>query len=190
MKNLDLDYAVALKPYAIWFRALLLLAALLLAAGVARYYQQLQTQLQIKQATAENVIVQKPVASNPQLDETLNYAWATQQNLNFPWLKMLSALESVKAQHPNVDLLSVTPNRAKAEIMLTGEAKSFDEITQLLTDLKANPAFTDAVLVNQRLIEELQKGAKKGVLIYTFSLKLNWRTNLANMAYADDFRSI
>jgi hypothetical protein len=175
MNKLDLDYAVNLKPYPFWFRTLLLLAALLLAAGVVRAYQQLQSQLQIKQAATENVTVQKPALSNPQLDETLNYAWATQQNLNFPWLKTLSAIEAVKAQHANIDLLSVTPNKAKAEIMLTGEAKSFDEITQLLNDLKANPTFTDAVLVNQRLVEELQKGAKKGVLIYTFSLKLNWQ---------------
>jgi Fimbrial assembly protein (PilN) len=175
MKNLDLDYAIALKPYSIWLRLALLLASLLLAAGVVRYYQQLQSQLQIKQAAADIYKVQQPVASNPQLNETINYAWATQQNLNFPWLKMLSALELVKAQHANIDVLSVTPNRAKGEIMLTGEAKSFDEITQLLNDLKANPAFGDAVLMNQHLIEELQKGAKKGVLIYTFSLKLNWQ---------------
>lgn len=175
MKNLDLDYAVNLKPYPIWLRTALLLAALLLASGVYSYHQKLQSQWQAKQAEAANYVVQKPAISNPQLDETLNYAWATQQNLNFPWLKMLSAIEAVKVQHANIDLLSVTPNKAKAEIMLTGEAKSFDDITQLLNDLKANPTFGDAVLVNQRLIEELQKGAKKGVLIYTFSLKLGWR---------------
>lgn len=175
MKNLDLDYALNLKPYPIWLRLALLLAALLLAAGVLSYHQKLQSQLQAKKAQSANNIVQKPAASNPQLDETLNYAWATQQNLNFPWLKMLSAIEAVKTQHANIDLLSVTPNKAKAEITLTGEAKSFDDITQLLNDLKASPTFTDAVLVNQRLIEELQKGAKKGVLIYSFSLKLSWR---------------
>lgn len=175
MKNLDLDYAVNLKPYPIWLRTALLLAALLLASGVYSYHQKLQSQWQAKQAEAANYVVKKPAISNPQLDETLNYAWATQQNLNFPWLKMLSAIEAVKVQHANIDLLSVTPNKAKAEIMLTGEAKSFDDITQLLNDLKANPTFGDAVLVNQRLIEELQKGAKKGVLIYTFSLKLGWR---------------
>ncbi len=175
MRNLDLDYALNLKPYPIWLRLTLLLAALLLAAGVYSYHQQLQFQWQEKQTDVTNNVVQKPVISNPQLDETLNYAWATQQNLNFPWLKMLSAIEAVKTQHANIDLLSVTPNKAKAEIMLTGEAKSFDDITQLLNDLKASPTFTDAVLVNQRLVEELQKGAKKGVLIYTFSLKLGWR---------------
>ncbi len=174
MNSLDLDYAVDLKPTPMWLRLALLLAALVLASSVLAYYQQLQSQLQAKQADATNYIAQKPIASNVQLDDALNDAWATQQNLNFPWLKMLSALEAVKAQHPSIDLLSVTPNKAKAEIMLTGEAKSFDQITQLLNDLKANPSFTDAVLVNQRLVEELQSGAKKGVLIYTFSLKLNW----------------
>lgn len=175
MKNLDLDYAVSLKPYSIWLRLILLLAALLLAAGLSMRYQQLQSQLQAKQIeTATNYTEKKPVVSSPQLDETLQFAWATQQNLNFPWLKMLSAIETVKAQHANIDLLSVTPNKARAEIMLTGEAKSFDDITQLLNDLKASPTFGDAVLVNQHLVEELQKGEKNGVLIYTFSLKLNW----------------
>lgn len=175
MNSLDLDYAVNLKPYPIWLRLALLIAALLLASGVFSYHQKLQSQWQAKQSQTSNDVVLKPVMSNPQLDETLNYAWATQQNLNHPWLKMLSAIEDVKAQHANIDLLSVTPSKAKAEIMLAGEAKSFDDITQLLNDLKANPTFTDAVLVNQRLVEELEKGAKKGVLIYTFSLKLGWR---------------
>jgi hypothetical protein len=175
MNNLDLDYAVTLKPYSIWFKLALLLAAWILASSVFYYYRQLQSQLQFQQSTMANRFEQKPLASNPQADETLQFAWATQQDLRFPWLKMLSALETVKAKHPNVDLLSITPNKAKAEIMLTGEAKSFDEITQLLTDLKANTAFGDAVLVNQRLLEELAPGAKKGVLIYTYSLKLNWQ---------------
>jgi hypothetical protein len=175
MNNLDLDYAVAHKSYPMWLKLALLATAWILASSVFIYYRQLQSQLQSRQTVAANVGVQKPAAINPQLDETLNYAWQTQQNLNFPWLKTLSALETVKAKHANIDLLSVTPNKAKAEIMLTGEAKSFDDITQLLNDLKTNPAFGDAVLVNQRLLEELTPGAKKGVLIYTFSLKLNWR---------------
>jgi hypothetical protein len=176
MNKLDLDYAVKLKPYPDWLRLALLLSALVLAVSVAWRYQQLQSQWQTQQAAAATNNLQKSSAraSNPQLDETINYAWATQQNLNFPWLKMLSALEAVKTQHPNIDLLSVTPNRAKAEILLAGEARNFDDIVQLLNDLKASPAFSDAVLVNQHLIEELAPGANKGVLIYTFSLKLGW----------------
>lgn len=176
MKNLDLDYAVSLKPYPLWFRILLLLAALLLAVGFSVRYQQLQSQVVAQQAVAaQSDAAPKAAANNPQLDETLNYAWATQQNLNFPWLKMLSALEAVKMQHPNIELISVTPNKAKSEIMLAGEAKSFDAITQLLNTLKANPVFGDAALVNQHLVEKVSAGKKNSDLIYIFSLKLNWR---------------
>jgi hypothetical protein len=175
MTNLDLDYAVALKPYPLWVRLALALAALVLAASLGLRYQQLQSQLAAQQVAAlhSNIAPKAPV-SNPQLDETLAFAWATQQNLNFPWMHMLSSLEAVKAQHPNIELLSVTPNKTKSDIMLAGEAKSFGDITQLLNALKANPAFGDAVLVNQHLVEEVNAGRQKGDLIYVFSLKLNW----------------
>lgn len=176
MKNLDLDYAVKLKQYPFWYRELLLLASLLLAAGLGMRYLELQSQLATQQAIAlQSNSKPKAAVNNPQLIETLNYAWNTQQNLNFPWLKMLSALEAVKMQHPNIELISVTPNKAKSEIMLAGEAKSFDAITQLSNALKANPLFGDAVLVNQHLVEEVNAGKKNSDLIYIFSLKLNWR---------------
>jgi hypothetical protein len=176
MTNPDLDYAVSVKPYPLWFRLSLLFVALGLAASLVTMYLAMQVRLSERQAanSASNVL-HKPAIMNPQLDESLALALETQQNLNFPWMQMLSSLETVKIQNPNIDLLSVSPNKVKSEVILVGEAKNFDDITQLIHDLKTSPTFGDAVLVSQRLVEAESPTKNDGEPIYAFNLQLSWR---------------
>ena len=103
---------------------------------------------------------------NQSLNLTLNKA---QKNLNTPWLAMLAALERIKSQNPHIELTNISPNKDRAEIKLTGEAAAFSDITQLLNDLRTNPAFNDAVLLGQHVEQDAAN------LIYVFELNIGWR---------------
>ncbi len=92
-----------------------------------------------------------------------------QKNLNTPWLAMLAALARIKSQNPHIELTNISPNKDRAEIKLKGEAAAFSDITQLLNDLRTNPAFNDAVLLSQHVEQDAAN------LIYVFELNIGWR---------------
>ena len=173
MKLIDLDYAVTVKPYALWARLCLFALGLVLLTTLAFWQHTLQARLSAQQVLLN---AKAPLLADtkitPAMQEAFNYAQKTQQNLSFPWLQMLSELESAIAEHPHIQLLSLKPNKTKLEILLTGEAQTFDQITQFLIALKSSPAFSDAVLVNQHLVVENEKQV---VPTYIFSMQLNWR---------------
>ncbi len=173
MKTIDLDYAFTSKLSPIWLRFALFALGLSMLLAIVVWQRHLKAQLSAQQAIVEaNVPRRANDNHSPQLQNALKFAAQTQQDLNFPWLQMLSALESVKAQHPHIQLLSINPNQAKLEVLLTGEAQTFAQMTAFLTDLKTNPTFGDAMLLNQHLVVENEKQA---VPTYTFSMQLNWR---------------
>lgn len=175
MKRLDLDYAVAAQPYPFLMRLALLLLAIAFASMLALRYQALQATLADAQGRAGlHARQQKPAANSAELDQAMAYAIETQRSLAYPWLQLFSRLESIKQSHPNVDFLNLVPNKAKSEMRLEGEAKSFDEITHLLNDLKSDAEFKDAVLVNQYLVEPDTLAENNGKPLYTFSLVLKW----------------
>ena len=173
MKTIDLDYAFTSKPSAFWLRFVLFALGLSILLVMLAWQRHLKAQLSAQQAIVEaNVPRRASVNNSPQLQNALKFAAQTQQDLNFPWLQMLSALESVKAQHPHIQLLTINPNKVKFEVLLTGEAQTFEQMTAFLTSLKANASFGDAMLLNQHLIVENEKQA---VPTYIFSMQLNWR---------------
>ncbi|MFW5440280.1 MAG: PilN domain-containing protein, partial [Methylophilaceae bacterium] len=138
-------------------------------------YQSLQKELMAYQtSTNANPGQQQSLSNSPELNDAISHAIKTQQSLSYPWLKLLSHLETIKQTHKNIDFLNVVPNKAKSEMHLEGEAKSFDEITNLLNALKANEAFQDAVLVNQYLVEPDSPRENNGKPLYTFNLLLKW----------------
>jgi len=176
MRKLDLDYAVAAQPYPLWIRLGLMLSAIALIVMTVLCYQLMQQELVQQQAAlSANDAVQQRQAERPQSDEVIAYATKTQRRLNYPWLQLFSDLEGVKQQHATINLLNIVPNKAKSEMRLEGEAKSFNDITRLLNDLKSHEAFEDAVLVNQYLVEPDSPSENNGQPLYTFKLLLNWR---------------
>ncbi len=149
----DLDFSRPYALYSIWVRGLLL-AGLALIAWV--WWCGARLDVQIKQASARMISQQiqpKSTSIDNAVDTQIAAAIRTQQSLNTPWLSMTAELEQVKSRHPNVRLLSVTPNPAKAEIVLVGEAKQFADITHFFDDLKKHPKFGDAILQRQHLID-------------------------------------
>lgn len=176
MRNLDLDYAVIARPYPFWMRLVLLLLAIASIVMLVSYYQSLTAEMNTYQAGITDSQFQEPVAGNdPVVNEAMSHAIKTQHDLSYPWLSLFSSLEAVKQSHKHIDLLNVIPNKAKSELRLEGEAKSFDQITHFLNDLKTDKAFEDAVLINQYLVEPDSLRENNGQPLYTFNLLLKWR---------------
>ena len=113
--------------------------------------------------TQAQASLDKALANNTQLAQTV------QQQLNVPWMAMLTGLEQMKKANPNIDLLSISPNKQRASIVLTGEATTFADITQLLDALRTHPAFGDAVLLNHHLEQDAAH------VVYVFEINVGWR---------------
>jgi len=179
MRILDLDYAVTAKPYPIWVRFGLLLLGILAAVILGLYYQSLDATLasyQIEASAQDSQSQQQPVMQSADFDlgEAVMFAKQTQQSLNYPWLELLSHLAEIKQAHEDIAFLNVEPNKARSEMRVEGEAKSFNDITNLLNALKADAEFKDAILVNQYLVEPESIDENNGQPLYTFNLLLKW----------------
>ncbi len=176
MKKLDLDYAVSVKPYPLAFRLGLLMLAVVSAIMMVVCYRALQSELGNYQAAAaaEKNAKQVTTSVRPELTDAINHANSVRESLAYPWLTLFSSLEAIKSEHAKVDLLKVVPNKARSEVRVEGEAKSFDEITYLINDLKSNKAFEDAILVNHYLVEPDSPTENGGKPLVSFNLLLKW----------------
>jgi hypothetical protein len=149
---------------------------LLLACGLAAVlwwgYQHQQTQVSHLQQNGQSVAQPSRIFDTTLIEET-NLVRQTQQRLNLPWMPMLSALEKVKQNNPAIQLVRINPNPSLSEIKLSGEAATFADITQLLTDLRAALTFSDAVLVNQHLEQDADKPALPPIVV--FEINVGWR---------------
>ena len=156
---------------------LLLLSSLFALLTLWQQYQQLKIAADAAQASLINQQTQplNAAALTNQKNQQVNVQQEIQsllnlqKNLNTPWLAMLAALENIKSQNPHIELTNISPNKDRAEIKLKGEAAAFSDITQLLNDLRTNPAFNDAVLLSQHVEQDAAN------LIYVFELNIGWR---------------
>jgi Fimbrial assembly protein (PilN) len=158
---------------------ILLFGALSLAAFLWISYQQIQAKINVLQQTEMDAERYSGAESrsgakvDPAVQEQLKLSQQAQQQLNLPWMPMLAALETVKKANSNIQLLNISPNKNRAEIKLSGEAATFADITHLIDDLRANPAFSDAVLVSQHLEQDADR--PKSQVIYVFEINVGWR---------------
>lgn len=156
-----------------WWDWILMLGALVLSAFLWLSYQQAQAKINQLQEQVEAGFNTQPNADiNPAQRDQLKLAQQTQQQLNLPWMQMLTALEVIKKANPDIDLLNISPNSSRAEIKLNGEAKNFADITHLLDSLRTNAAFSDATLVSQHLEQDADK--PKSEVIYVFEINIGW----------------
>jgi Cu/Ag efflux protein CusF len=174
-QNLQLDFASKVQASTQFVDLILLVTALTLAVFLWVSYQQTQLKINtLQQQYAANQNINSTVKPDPVTEEKLMLAHQTLQQLNLPWMPMLTALEMVKKANPNIALLNISPNKNRAEIKLIGEATDFADITRLLNGLRINEAFNDAVLVSQHLEQEDTKNGQKK-LIYVFEMNVGWR---------------
>ena len=168
-QNTDLDFTekTKLTPTT---KAWGLMGIALLATGVL-YTQYLHTSAQIKHTQD---LVNAKMAVRPYVivakdsQDTLKLAQRTQQALDLPWIQMLQALEAIKKENPNIAILSISPNKNRGEIKLTGQTANFTDLTHFLDALRTNENFNDAALVSQHLADEQAK------LLYVFEINLGW----------------
>jgi hypothetical protein len=133
-------------------------------------YQHTTEQIRLEVNQAQTKFAARPyVNAAPDIQDKLELAQQTQQQLDLPWMQMLKALETVKVANPNIDILSISPNKNRAEIKLTGQTAEFSDLTAFLDALRTNSNFSDAVLVSQHLADEQAK------LLYVFEINLAWR---------------
>lgn len=150
--------------------AIALLAMILLYMQYQDTSKKISEQISLAENKAQSENARKPsLATAPTILDTLKLAQQTQQQLDLPWMQMLKALEAVKATNPQIAILSISPNKNRAEIKLTGQTAEFSDITSFLDALRTNSSFTDAVLVSQHLADDQAK------LLYVFEVNLGWR---------------
>lgn len=129
-----------------------------LLAGSALLASQRSLDERISQYAVQQDQHGKRVGSNARRDPLLlseeKQAKEAQHALDMPWNSLFGALEQAQSVSSGVHLLSVQPNPAKGEVMLGGEAEDFATLMDYLKVLRAQPQFSDVVLVNQRLTDD------------------------------------
>jgi hypothetical protein len=173
-QKIQLDFAAKTHANTALGDLILLLGAIFLAIFLWINYQQTQTKINLLQQQADlPVDAYSSKKLDPALADNLALAQQSQLQLNLPWMPTLAALEAVKKTNPSIQLLNISPNKNRAEIKLSGETATFANIAHFIDDLRANPAFTDAVLISQHLEQDADK--PKSSLVYVFEINLGWR---------------
>ncbi|NOU25059.1 MAG: PilN domain-containing protein [Methylotenera sp.] len=148
----------------------LLAIALLAASFLYSQYQQTTKQIILAESKIPVTLATKPnLSSTSASEEKIKLAQQVQRQLDLPWMPMLAALETVKLANPQIAILSISPNKNRAEIKLTGQTAEFSDLTHFLDALRTNSHFSDAVLVSQHLEDDQAK------LLYVFDINLVWR---------------
>lgn len=88
--------------------------------------------------------------------------------LNTPWLAMLTDLESALAAVPNVYFTQLLPDIRAGQILISGQADTLTPLLDLMQQLESLPAFKDVLLMQQQHLED--DSDRIG-----FTLKLGWQ---------------
>ncbi len=147
MRRIHLDFIGTRRPAGMsgW---LLLLAGLVAAVALITWDQvHLQPlnaagekKLRSLQAAIDMRHAAIPRMNDAQLLAEWTHAIAVADELNLPWEKLFSTLES-EAARP-VAILSLDPDAGKHELVLSGEAKNFEEMLAYYRMLQQQPIFS------------------------------------------------
>lgn len=170
MKRLDLDFS----PYKARRRLHIGIFALFLTLLVGAFLLMQQQKLNrlLNEVSATRTL---PSHADTKADLRLNniaekQASVVMVSLQRPWLAMFDALEQAQSANEAVHLLSIQPNPAKGEVMLTGEATDFSSLLSYISKLKEQSQFVDVALISQRRVERDHQPA------LAFSLMIQWKT--------------
>jgi GspL periplasmic domain len=147
------------------------------AACAILFWQQYQQNKQ--QITQSQQIVSKGLPTKPSakidsaVTEKKSLAVQAQKALNLAWMPMLNAFETVKKNNADIKVVQLSPNKNRAEIKLKGETNDFGNLPKFLDDLRANAAFSDAVLTSHHL--ELEADKPKAPPIVVFEINVGWQ---------------
>ncbi len=145
MRRIDLDFVTHRRAgIAGW----LILFAGIAAAGAVVAWQQLNQAPRLAEREARWSELDRAIAArqpapvrgdDKQLAADWSKAIAVAGDLNLPWEQLFATFESQK-ERP-VALLSLEPDAVKHEIVVTAEAKNFDEMLSFYRYLQDQPIF-------------------------------------------------
>lgn len=113
------------------------------------------------------------VADAKRLEPELKDAHAVLRRLSMPWEEVFGALEQATRRHQDrIRVLGVQPDVDKGLVLLSGEAKDFDELLNYLEELGGS-----RVLMRARLLNHQVQGEAAGRPIKFYAVA-EWKTDL------------
>lgn len=167
MKRLDLDY-VRRRPR--WPGWLLLAVGLFVGADVLVGYLEIKDAMTGLQRPSRTAAQADRAASGPVSEQTqkeLDAARRILVELTLPWERLFRSIETASGEH--VALLSVEPDAQKEALKITGEARDYLEILNLIVRLEEGKAVSGVHLVNHAIRDNDPQRP------YSFTLAANWR---------------
>jgi Tfp pilus assembly protein PilN len=156
MADLHIDFIHPHRPAARSGWLILLIGAVSLAAAVAWNVFVLEPDVEAAQAEATNLratwMSHQPAAlklNDTQLAAEWQKALAINSRLDTPWQKLFAALESYVDQP--VALLTIDPDIARKELLLTGEARNLDAVLDYVRFLKRQPMLAEVTLQSHQV---------------------------------------
>lgn len=156
MRRLALDYKREARARGAGYTLLLLGCGIM--AFMASHYRSLTNELETQHAamqraqTAPRQATAADARTEKDLDARMQAAHAVMDQLSIPWDGLFRALESVDQM--DVALLAVSPDAAKRQIKLSGEAKTLAAMLGYHRNLAKSPAFSEVSLTTHDVVQQ------------------------------------
>jgi hypothetical protein len=168
MRPLDFDFAERRGPgLAGW---LVLAAALLFAADLARSYLPLRDEIAriegrvAKSAPGQRAARAEAGSVNP---EEFSAARAVVGRFSAPWPALFDAIEAVRMDE--IALLAIEPDAASGQVLISGEGRSYVAVLTYVSRLEAQPGLTRVHLARHEVRETEPRRP------VAFSVAARWR---------------
>jgi Tfp pilus assembly protein PilN len=156
MRRLTLDYKRETNARGAGY------ALLLLGCGImvfmANHYRSVTHELESRRASMQRAQIEPRRATTvdtraaKDLEARMKAAHAVMDQLSIPWDGLFKALESVDEM--DVALLAVSPDAAKKQIKLSGEAKTLAAMLAYHRNLAQSPVFSQISLTNHDVVQQ------------------------------------
>jgi Tfp pilus assembly protein PilN len=156
MRRLALDY-LRRQPAHVSTYALLLLGGVAMAVA-SNHYRALSADLDTQRATAQQsrTAARSAASVDPRaskaLEDRMYAAQVVRNEIGVPWDGLFQALESVDQK--DVALLGLSPDAAKKQIKLSGEAKNLEAMVAYHRKLAGHPAFSEVSLSEHDVVQK------------------------------------
>lgn len=171
MKSLNLNFSSHKQANMRKITALIVAGLMLILVSLLFKHHDITKKIDDLAASQPNVnlaVSKQPAFSEDEI-KAQTMATNTLRQLNIPWHALLTTLEQVQTQHPQIKLTSVQPNPIKNDIILSGEANNVAAMMAYVETLKQQHSLQEATLMNQSVIEgETQK-------TLAFTLHAEWK---------------
>ncbi len=151
-QGLHLDFLRPRRTGGAWPLVLAVLGVAALAAVLFIYTEEVQPQTQatdLSLSRVQQALQAKAAPAGPRMDDKqLAQEWAqaakVAEQLNAPWAELLDTLEA--GSDLDVALLSLEPDQAKREFVLTGEARHYEALMAYLHYLQSQPTLSEVAV--------------------------------------------